>query len=128
VAGHPAPTHEETTVTTDRSTTPDRHPAQWLALVIGAAYVLAGLAGFAVTGFDGFAAPDGELLLGLEVNPLHNIVHLLIGAAGLALWNRLDRARIYGWLLAIGYGAVFVYGLFVANSDEPAVTAPARRA
>lgn len=98
----------------------DRHPAQWLALVIGVVYVLVGLVGFAVTGFDGFAEPDGELLLGFEVNPLHNIVHLLIGAAGLALWNRLDRARVYGWLLAIGYGATFVYGLFVANSDDPA--------
>lgn len=48
-----------------------------------------------------------------------DIVHLLIGAAGLALWSRLDQARVYGWLLAIGYGATFVYGLFVANSDEP---------
>lgn len=98
----------------------DRHPAQYLALAIGVIYVLVGLAGFLVTGFDGFAAPEGDLLLGFEVNPLHNIVHLLIGGAGLALWNRLDRARVYGWLLAIGYGATFVYGLFVANSDEQA--------
>lgn len=105
----------------NRNVTHDRHPAQWLALVIGILYVLVGLAGFAVTGFDGFAEPDGELLLGLfEVNPLHNIVHLLIGAVGLALWNRLDRARIYGWFLAIGYGATFVYGLFVANTDDQA--------
>lgn len=104
----------------DRNVANDQHPAQYLALAIGAIYVLVGLAGFVVTGFDGFADPDGDLLLGFEVNPLHNIVHLLIGGAGLALWNRLDRARIYGWLLAIGYGATFVYGLFVANSDEPA--------
>lgn len=99
--------------------TGDRHPAQWLALLIGVVFVLVGLAGFTVTGFDGFADPDGDLLLGFEVNPLHNIVHLLIGAAGLVLWSRLDRARVYGWLLAIGYGATFVYGLFVVNSDDP---------
>ncbi|MFA9431265.1 DUF4383 domain-containing protein [Egicoccus sp. AB-alg2] len=98
----------------------DRHPAQYLALAVGAIYLLVGLAGFLVTGFDGFAAPEGDLLLGFEVNPLHNIVHLLIGAAGLALWNRLDRARTFGWLLAGVYGVTFVYGLFVANSDEPA--------
>jgi hypothetical protein len=86
------------TVTSERTATTGRHPAQWLALVIGAVYVLVGLVGFAVTGFDGFAEPDGELLLGIfEINPLHNIVHLLIGAAGLALWNRLDRARIALW-------------------------------
>jgi hypothetical protein len=104
-----------------RNVSNDRHPAQWLALAIGAVYVLVGLVGFAVTGFDGFAAPEGDLLLGIfEINPLHNVVHILIGAAGLALWNRLDRARVFGWLLAVGYGAVFVYGLFVAGSDQPA--------
>ncbi|MFA9444715.1 DUF4383 domain-containing protein [Egicoccus sp. AB-alg6-2] len=97
-----------------------KHPAQYLALAIGIIYVLVGLAGFLVTGFDGFAEPEGDLLLGFEVNPLHNIVHLLIGAAGLALWSTLDRARTYGWLLAVGYGATFVYGLFVANSDDQA--------
>ncbi|GGI06538.1 DUF4383 domain-containing protein [Egicoccus halophilus] len=107
--------------TTNTAGTAGKHPAQYLALAIGVLYVLIGIAGFFVTGFDGFADPDGELLLGVfEVNPLHNIVHLLIGAAGLALWNRLDRARIYGWLLAIGYGATFVYGLFVANTDDQA--------
>lgn len=102
------------------STGTTKHPAQWLALAIGVVYTLVGIVGFAVTGFDGFAEPDGELLLAFEVNPLHNIVHLLIGLAGIALWNRLDRARTYGWLLAIGYGAAFVYGLFVAGTDDAA--------
>jgi hypothetical protein len=105
--------------TADR--TPDRHPAQWLAFTIGAVYTLVGIVGFFMTGFSGFAAPEGELLLGVfEINPLHNIVHLAIGLAGLALWSRLDRARLYGWLLAAGYGLTFVYGLFVAGSDDPA--------
>jgi ABC-type transport system involved in multi-copper enzyme maturation permease subunit len=105
--------------TSDR--TSDRHPAQWLALVIGAVYTLVGVVGFFVTGFDGFAEPSGELLLGVfEINPLHNIVHLIIGIAGLVMWNRLDRARLYGWLLAAGYGLAFLYGLFVANREDPA--------
>jgi hypothetical protein len=39
-----------------------------------------------------------------QINPLHNIVHLAIGLAGLALWRRLDTAKTYGWLLAVGYG------------------------
>lgn len=101
-------------------TTTDKHPGQYLALAIGAVYTLVGLAGFAVTGFDGFASPEGSSLLGFEVNPLHNIVHLIIGAAGLALWNRLDGAKTYGWLLAVGYGLTFVYGLFVAGQDTSA--------
>lgn len=96
----------------------DRHPSQWLALIVGIAFTGAGIVGFFVTGFDEFAGRDtNETLLGLEINPLHNIVHLVIGLAGLALWRTRAAARTYGWLLAIGYGAAFVYGLFAV--DEP---------
>src|SRR5215218_1715203 len=96
----------------------DRHPAQLLALVIGAVYTLVGIAGFFVTGFDNFAAETDKTLLGFEINPLHNIVHLAIGLAGLALWRRLDTARTYGWLLAAGYGLAFLYGLFAAGNRD----------
>jgi hypothetical protein len=95
-----------------------RHPAQLLALAIGAVYTLIGVAGFFVTGFDNFAAETDKTLLGFEVNPLHNIVHLAIGLAGLALWRRLDTARTYGWLLAAGYGLAFIYGLFAAGNRD----------
>jgi uncharacterized membrane protein YuzA (DUF378 family) len=95
-----------------------RHPAQLLALAIGVVYTLVGIAGFFVTGFDNFAAETDKTLLGFEVNPLHNIVHLLIGLAGLALWRRLDTARTYGWLLAAGYGVAFIYGLFAAGNRD----------
>src|SRR4051812_12981822 len=43
---------------------------QWLALAVGLAFTLAGIAGFAVTGFSGFAAHHGGSLLGFDVNPL----------------------------------------------------------
>ena len=109
-------THQSTstTRTAGRRTVP-----QWLALIIGAAFTLAGLAGFLVTGFDGFTEhnPD-QTLLGFAVNPLHNIVHLLLGIAGLVMSRREGSARGYGWLLAIGYGAVLVYGLIVAGQRE----------
>jgi len=95
-----------------------RHPAQLLALAIGVVYTLIGIAGFFVTGFDNFASETNETLLGFEVNPLHNLVHLAIGLAGLALWRRLDTARTYGWLLAAGYGLAFIYGLFAAGNSD----------
>jgi ABC-type transport system involved in multi-copper enzyme maturation permease subunit len=95
-----------------------RHPAQLLALAIGIIYTLIGIAGFFVTGFDNFAAETDKTLLGFEVNPLHNLVHLAIGLAGLALWRRLDTARTYGWLLAAGYGLAFIYGLFAAGNRD----------
>jgi ABC-type transport system involved in multi-copper enzyme maturation permease subunit len=95
-----------------------RHPAQLLALAIGVVYTLVGLAGFLVTGFENFAAETDKTLLGFEINPLHNLVHLAIGLAGLALWRRLDTARTYGWLLAAGYGLAFIYGLFAAGNSD----------
>ena len=99
----------------------DRRGMTWpqmLALVIGAVYLLVGIVGFFVTGFDDFFAHDtDETILGFEVNPFHNVVHIVIGAAGLALSRTLAGARTYGWLLAIGYGAAFVYGLFAVNEE-----------
>jgi uncharacterized membrane protein YuzA (DUF378 family) len=92
--------------------------AQKGALVIGALYTLTGLAGFLVTGFDDFAGKTGETLLGFEVNPLHNIVHLIIGLAGLAMWRRRDTARTFGWMLFVGYGATFFYGLAVSGKEN----------
>ena len=60
-------------------------PNRIVATVFGAVYLLVGLLGFAVTGGVGFIATKGGLLLGIfEVNPLHNVAHLLIGAALLA--------------------------------------------
>jgi hypothetical protein len=57
---------------------------QRFAQVFGAVYLLVGLLGFAFTGFADFAGPsDGKLLL-FGVNPLHNIVHLAVGALWLA--------------------------------------------
>lgn len=102
------------------STTPGtagRHPAQTLSLVIGVVYLLVGIVGFFVTGFDDFAAPTDETLLIFAVNPLHNIVHLAIGAAGVALARTLDGAKTYGMLLAVGYGLAFLYGLFAAGRE-----------
>lgn len=95
----------------------DYHWAQWLALALGAVYTLVGLVGFAITGFDRFAEHTGDTLLGFEINPLHNIVHLALGLLGLAMWRRLETARNYGWILAVGYGAAFVLG-FVIMGDE----------
>ena len=96
----------------------ERHWAQWLALALGVVYTLVGLVGFAVTGFDRFAEHTGETLLGFEINPLHNIVHLAIGLLGLAMWRRLDTTRTYGWMLAVGYGAAFVLGLVIIGDED----------
>ena len=60
-------------------------PNRLVAAIFGAVYIVVGLLGFAVTAGIPFISTDGGLLLGIfEVNPLHNIAHLLIGGALLA--------------------------------------------
>lgn len=88
-----------------------------IAAVVGAVFLAVGIAGFAVTGFDGFASSHGESLLGFHVNPLHNLVHIAIGVAGLAMAIWLGMARTFGWLLFGVYGAAFIYGLFAVNKS-----------
>ncbi len=97
----------------------ERRAYQWLALVFGIVYLLVGIVGFFITGFDGFTAMDHDTtLLGFAINPLHNIVHLLVGALGVAMWSRPSSARTFGWLLAVAFGVVSIYGLIVVNNED----------
>ena len=50
-----------------------------VATVLGLVYSVIGIVGFAVSGFDAFVAPRGDVLLGFTVNPLQNLIHLAIG-------------------------------------------------
>jgi hypothetical protein len=88
-----------------------------LALAFGAIYTLIGIIGFFITGFEDFFGHTDKTLLGFEINGMHNVVHILIGVAGLVLGRTLAGARTYGWLLAVGYGAAFIYGLLATDKD-----------
>jgi hypothetical protein len=91
--------------------------ARGFALGIGAAFVLAGLAGF-LPFFTVMPAAHGAghaghgLLLGLfPVNAAHNLAHLAIGAAGLAMSRGEVLARRFAWLLAGTLGAFTLLGV-----------------
>ncbi len=103
----------------DNTGTGTRPLPQLLALVFGAVYLLVGIVGFFVTGFDHFADnAKHEILIGLfMINPLHNIAHILVGVVGLLLARTLAGARTYGWLLAGLYGVLFVYGLLAVGES-----------
>ena len=89
-----------------------------LALAFGAIYLLIGIVGFFITGFGDFFAHDpSKTLIIFDINGAHNVVHILIGVAGLLLARTLEGARTYGWLLAVGYGAAFIYGLIALGKD-----------
>ena len=99
------------------SNTGARTLPQTLSLAFGAIYLLVGVVGFFVTGFSNFVGQDAGTLIVFDINPLHNIVHILIDVAGLVLGRTLAGARTYGWLLAVGYGAAFVYGLIAMGKE-----------
>jgi hypothetical protein len=88
-------------------------PAQVLAGLVGLLLIVAGIAGFLRTGFGEMASHDHSMLFGFAVNPLHNVVHLAIGVLGLLMASSSGLARTYGWILFLGYGAVFVWGLMI---------------
>lgn len=92
-------------------------PNRLVATVFGAVYLLVGLLGFAVTSGVGFAATEGANLIIFEVNPLHNIIHLAIGAALLAAGLKgTASARAVNSTVGAVYLLVGVLGLFLLGS------------
>jgi hypothetical protein len=92
-----------------------RSAAQTFALVFGIVYLAVGILGFAATGFDNFFAQDfSEKLILFPVNPGHNVVHILIGAAWLAGSRTHATAKAVNTAIGAAYLLVFVVGLFGA--------------
>ena len=93
-------------------------PNRLVATVFGAVYLLVGLLGFAVTGGVSFIATQGGLLLGLfAVNPLHNVAHLLIGAALLiAGLSSVVAAKSVNTTIGAVYLLLGIVGFFIASS------------
>lgn len=104
-----------------------RTPAQTFALAFGVVYLLVGLLGFAVTGFDEFFGKTyNEDLLIFSLNPAHNIVHILIGAAWLGASRDYDTAKTANLVIGGAYLLVFLLGLFgvlkflaIKDASEP---------
>jgi hypothetical protein len=89
-----------------------RTPAQTFALVFGVVYLLVGIVGFFVTGFDGFAAKSySEKLILFPLNPLHNIVHIAIGALWIGAASKHASAKSTNMLIGVVYAVVAVLGM-----------------
>jgi Domain of unknown function (DUF4383) len=91
-------------------------PAGLYALVVGAVLTIAGIVGFVYSA--SFGSPgDVDAVFGiLDVNAWHNIVHVVTGLLGLALFG--IAAREY----AIGVGAVYVivavWGFIIGDGES----------
>lgn len=96
-----------------------RHsPNRLLATVFGAVYVVVGVLGALVSGGLQFATTQGGLLLGVfEVNPLHNVAHVLIGAALLiAGLSNAAAAKTVNTVIGAFYLLLGLVGFFIVGS------------
>ncbi len=92
-------------------------PNRLLATVFGAVYLLVGVAGFLVTNGVGFFATEGRNLIIFEVNPLHNVIHLAIGAALLiAGLSSVTAAKTANSTVGLVYLLVGIVGLFLPGT------------
>jgi hypothetical protein len=92
-------------------------PNRLVAAVFGGVYLLVGLLGFVVTGFSNFAGTEGDTLIVFDVNPLHNIVHLAIGALLVASSRNVAGAKAANTTVGAVYLLVGILGLFLVGSD-----------
>jgi hypothetical protein len=97
---------------------------QKAAMAVGVVFLLVGVLGF-IPGITsnyetlGFAGHDSEaLLLGIfQVSVLHNIVHLLFGAAGIALARDAGQSRNYLIVGGAIYLVLWLYGLLIGQDS-----------
>jgi Domain of unknown function (DUF4383) len=99
-------TRTATTVPTTRGWS----PAQRFAAVFGAVYLLVGVAGFVLTGVSDFAGHQHATLIVFAVNPLHNVVHLVLAAGWLAGCAQHRTARLANLVIGVLLGLVTVLG------------------
>ena len=97
------------------------------ALAFGVVYLVVGLVGFAVTGFDNFASEvPGDKLIVFAINPLHNIAHIGVGALLLVGSSRHETAKsvnlmvgvVYLLLAILGFAGVLVEDLLNVNQAD----------
>ena len=101
-----------------------RSPVRTAALAVSIVFLLVGVLGFipgitsnySSMAFAGHHS-DAHLLGIFQVSILHNIVHLLFGAVGLAMARTVPAARLY--LIAGGaiYLILWLYGLVVGQTS-----------
>jgi hypothetical protein len=94
----------------------DKSMAQLLGPVLGLTYLLVGVAGFVVTGFDNFFQDTDEALMGFSLNPFHNVVH---GGAGLFL---IIMTTLFS--TEVAEGALMGAGLFLIVAFVIGVSGP----
>lgn len=93
----------------------NRSTVQMVALVFGAIYLVAGVLGFLPFLGGSYTMTDHALLGIFQVNLLHNLVHIVIGIAGLAAAASLANSRTFCQVVGVILLLLGVLGVFVAK-------------
>ena len=116
------------------ATTPKLMAVQGAAMLVAAAFLIVGVLGFipGVTTDYGLLEwaghHSGAKLFGVfAVSGLHNVIHLVFGAAGLAMARTYAKARAYFLIGGLAYLALWGYGLLV-DHGSPANIVPVNSA
>jgi hypothetical protein len=119
--------------TTNRTTGPKTN-LQKAAQAVGAVFLLVGILGFIpgiTSNYEALScAGHGSeaLLLGIfQVSVLHNIVHLIFGAAGILMARTHGQAKNYLLYGGVIYLVLFLYGILIGH-DTPANFVPVNSA
>lgn len=122
-------THQRATARPRTSRDPGR-TVRTIATVVAATFVLVGIAGFVpglTTDYDRLELAGHESqaqLLGIfQVSVLHNVLHLLLGVAGLAMARRTGSAVAYLVVGGLAYLGLWIWGLAV-DPDSSANLVP----
>lgn len=93
-------------------------PAEGFSRWVGAAYAGIGIVGFGLTGLQDPMATVGHQLGALEVNPLQNLLHLLVGTALLVGGSAGARpARTLSLLTVTAFGVSGLFGFALIGTD-----------
>jgi len=93
----------------------NRSTVQIAALVFGVIYLAVGILGFLPFLGGSFTLTNTKLLGLFNINLLHNLVHVVIGVAGLAAGASLANSRMFCQVVGVILLLLGVLGVFVAN-------------
>lgn len=92
-------------------------PNRLTATILGAIFLLVGLLGLFTAG-SSIISTEGGHVLGFEVNHLHNVVHLAIGAILLSGGLKsVPAAKNVNKIIGFTYLVVGILGLFIINTE-----------
>lgn len=98
---------------------------RYFALAFGVVYLIVGIVGFIPALYT--APPAGAphvdataaygYLFGIfPVNALHDVLHIVVGLAGIVCYRRLRASQFYGRFLFLAFGLLTVAG-FISSTD-----------